>query len=149
MKTVKMNGKFSIPMKNMKIFLSIVLVAFLNQMLFSQTQSDMNKEICEDMLKIEKELENVVKKIREKYQNDSLFLTKLELSQKRWIQYRESQIELKFPAEDKQLEYGSLYPVCYCLEKIKITEQRIKYLKMWVHGVIEGNVCPGSVLKED
>lgn len=136
-------------MKNMKIFLSIVLVVFLNQMLFSQTQSEMNEEICEDMLKVEKELENVVKKIRKKYYNDTLFLTKLEMSQKRWIKYRESQIELKFPAEDKQLEYGSLYPICYCLEKIMITEQRIRYLEMWVNGVIEGNVCPGSVLKEN
>lgn len=133
----------------MKIFLSIVLVVFLNQMLFSQTQSKINEEICEDMLKVEKELENVVIKIRKKYSNDTLFLTKLEISQKRWVKYRESQIELKFPAEDKQLEYGSLYPVCYCLEKIRITEQRIRYLEMWVNGVIEGDVCPGSVLKEN
>ena len=135
-------------MNKMKIFLSLILVAFLNQALFSQSQGALNEEICDDMVTVEKELENVVEKIRKKYYNDTLFLNKLEISQKSWIKYRESQIELKFPAKDKYFEYGSLYPTCYCLEKIKITELRIQDLKMWVNGVIEGNVCPGSVLIE-
>jgi len=121
----------------------------LNQIVFSQTQKELNKEICEDMVKLEKELEIVVEKIRKKYSDDTLFIIKLELSQKQWIKYREAQIELKFPARDKHYEYGSMYPTCYCLEKISITQKRIHELEMWVNGVIEGDVCPGSVLKED
>ena len=145
-----MNVLLSIKLKFVeKIIISLLLVVILNQIVFSQTQKELYKEICEDMIKAEKEMENVVQKIRNKYYNDTLFLAKLETSQKRWLQYREAHIEMKFPVKDKQFEYGSMYPTCYCLEKISITQKRIKDLEMWVNGVIEGDVCPGSTLIED
>ena len=52
---------------------------------------------------------------------------------------------MKFPAENKQLEYGSVYPMCYSLFLKEMTEERTKKLRVWLTGIKEGDICSGSV----
>jgi hypothetical protein len=41
--------------------------------------------------------------------------------------------------------YGSVWPMCYNLEKAEMARQRTKELRTWLTGVGEGEVCAGSI----
>jgi len=60
----------------MKIFIPLLLFGFFNQIVCSQTQNELGKEICDDMVNIEKEVDTVVQKISNKRYNDTSFLAK-------------------------------------------------------------------------
>lgn len=111
----------------------------------AKTQSEMNQ--CEDVdfEKADAELNRVYNLIRKAYKNDKEFLSKLKQSQLAWIKLRDADMEMTFPLEDKQREYGTVFPTCYGIIKTKLTLQRIEYLKQWLIGIEEGDVCSGSI----
>ena len=132
----------------MKILQLMIFIALSAQTLLSQAQPPSSEEICMDAMKAEKELEKAVVKIQLRYNGDPVFLSKFDESQKLWMKYRKALLEMKFPAADKEMEYGSMYQTCNCLEKIRLTRRKIQELEPWVSGKVEGDVCPGSVLIE-
>jgi len=125
----------------------ILLILFLtfNLTCFSQTQSEMNKESSNEYKKVDIELNNVYQKILFEYKSDSTFIDRLKKAQRIWITYRDAELEMKFPADNKQAEYGSVYPMCVSLYLKELTENRIENLKVWLSGIEEGDVCVGSV----
>ena len=96
-----------------RILLTLFLI--INSTCFSQTQHEMNKEASEEYRKADIELNNVYQKILTEYKSDSIFIHRLKKTQKIWVSYRNAELEMKFPAENKQLEYGSVYPMCASL----------------------------------
>jgi len=52
---------------------------------------------------------------------------------------------MMYPASDKQLVYGSVYSMCSSFVEKKLTLQRIAFLKQWLKGTEEGEVCGGSI----
>lgn len=126
-------------------YLIIVLFLSINFTSFSQTQSEMNKEASNAYKKADANLNNVYKQILAKYKTDTVFIDKLRKTQRIWITYRDAELEMKFPAENKQLEYGSVYPMCVSLFLKELTEERIQRLKVWIDGAEEGDICTGSV----
>lgn len=97
--------------------------------------------------KVDKELNTVYSSILTQYKNDTLFLNRLKDAQRIWIKFRDAHIEARFPTTKKgnqNLEYGSIYPQCACIELTELTQERIKQLQEWLHGTIEGDVCGGS-----
>jgi len=109
------------------------------------TQSEMNH--CEGVNfdKADAELNRVYKLIRKVYKDDKEFLSKLKKSQLAWIKSRDADMEMRFPLEDKQSQYGSVFPMCNSIIEITLTLQRIEYLKQWLEGIEEGDVCSGSI----
>jgi uncharacterized protein YecT (DUF1311 family) len=105
----------------------------------------MHKEASEEYKKSDFELNNVYQKILTEYKSDSAFINQLKKTQRIWITYRDSELEMKFPAKNKQAEYGSVYPMCVSLYLKKLTEERIEKLRIWLNGIEEGDLCSGSV----
>ena len=105
----------------------------------------MNKEASKGYKKADTELNNVYEKILTLYKSDSIFIDRLKKSQKTWILHRDAEVEMKFPAKNKQLEYGSAYPMCVSNLLKKMTEERTEKLKVWINGIEEGDMCTGSV----
>ena len=128
-------------MKNLFILLFLTFSLFIN----AQTQSKMNKDVNDEYQKSEIELNSIYKKILTEYKSDSIFIDRLKKTQKIWISYRDAELEIKFPAENKQAEYGSVYPMCVTYFLKELTDERIKKLKTWLTGIEEGDVCSGSV----
>lgn len=126
----------------------ILLILFLtfNLTSFSQTQSEMNKESNNEYKKADIELNNVYQKILSEYKSDSIFINRLKKTQRIWITYRDAELEMKFPAENKQKEYGSVYPMCVSLFLKELTKNRIEHLKVWLNGIEEGDVDRKSVV---
>ncbi len=123
----------------------IILFLTFNLNCFSQSQSEMNKNANIEYIKADVELNDVYQKILTEYKSDSIFITKLKKAQTIWISYRDAELEMKFPAENKQLEYGSVYPMCVSVFLKKLTEERTEKLKDWINGIVEGETCSGSI----
>ncbi len=123
----------------------IILFLTINLTCFSQSQSEMNKNANTEYKKSDIELNMVYKKILTEYKSDSIFIDRLKKTQRIWISYRDSELEMKFPAGNKQFGYGSVYPMCVSYFLKELTEERTEKLKVWLIGIEEGDVCSGSV----
>lgn len=127
----------------------ILLILFLtfNLTCFSQSQAEINKDANNEYLKADIELNDVYQKILKDYKSDSVFIYRFKRTQKFWISYRDAELEMKFPAKEKQLKYGSVYPMCASFFLKELTQERTEKLKVWLLGISEGDVCSGSIKK--
>lgn len=112
---------------------------------FSQTQAEMNENASNEYKKADTELNAVYKKILNEYKSDPAFTNRLKKTQKIWISFRNAELEMKFPAKNKQLEYGSIYPMCISLFLKELTKERTEKLRIWLNGIEEGDLCSGSI----
>ncbi len=126
-----------------RILLSLFLIFTIT--CFSQTQHEMHKEADREYQKVDAELNNVYQKILTEYRSDTIFIDRLKKAQQIWISYRDAELEMKFPIENKQYGYGSAYPMCVSMFMKELTEERIAKLKVWIHGIKEGDICSGSI----
>jgi len=124
---------------------AIVFSLILSGLSFAQTQTEMNIDSYNQYLKVDKELNIVYNQILKKYSSDKNFIKKLKVAQNLWIKFRDAEAEVKFPAEDKKYEYGSVFPVCYNSFMEELTRKRILELKEWINGYDDSDVCNGSV----
>lgn len=127
-------------MKKLPIF--IILIFSFN--CIAQTQAEINNEAYLDFKKSDEKLNQVYKTILSKYKSDSVFLKSLKKSQRLWIQFRDAEMEMKYP-NYKNRSYGSIHPTCISLYLKELTDTRIKTLNEWVCGIEEGYLCAGSV----
>ncbi|MEN2413057.1 lysozyme inhibitor LprI family protein [Flavobacterium mesophilum] len=124
----------------------LIIILFLTSILgFGQTQSEMNNAENQKFIKADKELNQVYSKILKDYKDDPIFISKLKIAQNLWIKFRDAEMDALFPESDKQFNYGSVFPMCWSIHLTKLTNERIKTLKMWSIGIEEGDVCSGSV----
>ncbi|WP_117881029.1 lysozyme inhibitor LprI family protein [Aureibaculum luteum] len=125
-------------MKN--IFIGLFLT--FNLACFSQTQAEMNKQANAEFNASDKILNETYKTILSEYKTDPSFLENLKKSQRIWIQFRDAEMEMKYPSHS---EYGSVHPICRASYMKELTDNRIKTLQKWIVGGEEGDVCNGSV----
>jgi uncharacterized protein YecT (DUF1311 family) len=111
----------------------------------SNTQLGLDKCADKSARAAQARLDSLLKQIRANNAGDEEFLAALEKSQKAWEQYRDAQMELRFPKKNKQAEYGTVFPMCASIDGESLTEERISELHRWLVGAEEGDVCAGSV----
>lgn len=109
------------------------------------SQLDINDCASSDAKAADQELNRVYKEIQKKYNDDAVFLNKLKLAQLAWIKFRDAQINMMFPHSDEANYYGSIFPSCYLGEMTSLTNERVKTLKRWLAGHVEGDGCSGSI----
>lgn len=130
-------------MKEKLIFLFFLIM--FTQFSFAQSQAQMNNDSYISYKKVDDELGVVYQKVIKKYSKNPDFINALRASERLWIQLRDAEIKMRFPAKDPRLEYGSVYPICVNIYLESITKTRISYLKEWLQTSDEGDVCSGSV----
>lgn len=108
------------------------------------SQSEMNMAAAAEARRAEDVMKDMLDQIHREYKDEPLFLGKLDEAQKAWLVFREAHLESLYPAEEKQYEYGSVFPMCYWLEWAALTWERVKQLNEWVEGVPEGTLGAGS-----
>jgi uncharacterized protein YecT (DUF1311 family) len=134
------------------IFLILTLVISIDVIAENQhscleaamTQNAMNQCANVGHKEADAELNQVFKKIKDNYKDDKVFLDKLKKAQLAWIKLRDADFDLQYPHSNDQQYYGSVFPMCADGYKKQLTIQRIEFLKQWLIGVEEGDVCSGS-----
>jgi uncharacterized protein YecT (DUF1311 family) len=129
----------------LKLMISLIVIFLFINSSFSQTQKEKNQEAQSQYEKSDKKLNQVYQKILKEYAQDSSFIVALKKSQRLWIQFRDSELDMMFPDRFKSHSYGSVFHMCWFNELEQITKERIKRLQLWLDGNIEGDVCNGSI----
>ena len=95
----------------------------------ARTQAQMNACASEEAHQVDIELNRIYHELVSKAEADPLALAKIRAAESAWIAYRDAYIDATYPAEDKQAEYGSVYPMQVDLLRAKLTQQQIAALK--------------------
>lgn len=122
------------------LLLALAIVAFPAK---AQTQLEMTQDSCSQYKAADKKLNVIYRQVLERVEADSAATAKIKKAQRAWLAFRDAQLEAVYPAEEKQVEYGSVYPMCSCIETTALVNQRIEQLSAWLTGE-EGDVCRGS-----
>ncbi len=110
------------------------------------TQDGMNECYKSTLKDTERRLNSIYDKVLNKNQDDPVFMQKFKAAQNAWAAYRDAQLAALYPhAEEEPQYYGSVYRMCYYIERQQLTTARIKELRRWIDGVEEGEVCCGSL----
>jgi uncharacterized protein YecT (DUF1311 family) len=128
----------------MKMIFTIFLIFWIVSNSYGQTQLELNEKQFKLYEKADKELNDTYQKILNDYKEDTAFLRNLKKAQKLWIQFRDAEMKMKYPDRDPGY-YGSVQPMCWSLYLTELTQARTKTLKIWGEGIVEGDVCGGSV----
>jgi len=125
-------------------YLSFAFILFLSIHIsaYGQSQTAMNRQAGNQYQKADKELNTVYQKILKEYAKQPVFIAKLKTAQRLWVQSRNAELEARFPEPD---QYGSALPSCRAIYLEDLTRTRIKFLRTWLNGIPEGDVCNGSV----
>jgi uncharacterized protein YecT (DUF1311 family) len=110
----------------------------------AQSQAAMDECASQSLAAADKELNQVYQQVLAKFASDKVFTAKLRTAQKAWIAFRDAELEARYPASNKSLQYGSVYPMCANNELEAMTRQRIEELRAWLKGAQEGDACSGS-----
>lgn len=114
----------------------------------AQSQAEMNQCNGSHLQTVKLQLKHVLAKIKARYQSqDPEFLEKLVLSQQAWQKSLAADLAMKYPQTNKQLAYGSVYPMCASAFEASLITKRITFLQQWLKGSVEGEVCAGSVAR--
>nr|WP_240788895.1 lysozyme inhibitor LprI family protein [Psychroserpens sp. NJDZ02] len=104
----------------------------------------MNKDVYAEFNESDKQLNDIYKTILSEYKTDTIFIDNLKKSQRLWTQFRDAEMEMKYPNYPEKI-YGSIHPTCRAFYLKELTDKRIKTLNIWVSRTEEGDVCSGSV----
>jgi uncharacterized protein YecT (DUF1311 family) len=127
------------------IFTPIFIFCFaISNLLFGQTQLEMNREEQDKDLKANEELNLVYKQILKAYKTDAVFIKNLKTAQRIWVQFRDAELMARFPDREPGY-YGSIHPMCKSMYLKELTEERTAKLRTWLKGEDEGMGCTSSV----
>jgi uncharacterized protein YecT (DUF1311 family) len=91
----------------------------------AQTQSEQDKCANDEAARADSALQAVYRGFLAKIAGDSLAIAKLREAETVWRRYRDAYIEAVYPARDKQLAYGTEYPMDVDLLGAKLTREHL------------------------
>jgi uncharacterized protein YecT (DUF1311 family) len=94
-----------------------------------KTQAELNSCANEEAKRADAELNSTYRTLLSKAAPRPESVAKIKAAERAWIAYRDAYTEATFPAENKQAEYGSMYPMLVNLLRAKLTQQQITALK--------------------
>jgi uncharacterized protein YecT (DUF1311 family) len=119
-----------------------MLVVFASHSTYAQSQLVLNMKASDNYEKADKELNVVYRRILKEYAAQPVFIKKLKVAQRLWVQLRDAEVAARYPEREN---YGSGVAMCESTYMEMLTRERIKFLRVWLTGIAEGDVCSGSV----
>ena len=95
----------------------------------AQTQTDMTDCARDELSRVEAQLKSTYRKLLSAAAGEPRAVAKIKKAEKSWIDYRDKCIEAMFPADNKQAEYGSIFPMEANLYLTSLTQQHISALE--------------------
>ncbi|WP_295446594.1 lysozyme inhibitor LprI family protein [uncultured Thiodictyon sp.] len=126
------------------LLLCAVLLLAPTATLVAQTQFEMNQGSSEEYQSADRKLTTAYQRILRKYAKNPVFLKNLKSAQRRWIQWRDAELAMKFPERETGF-YGSMLPMCQAGYLTELTVTRTKQLEAWLKPSAEGDGCAGSL----
>lgn len=107
----------------------------------ARTQFDLNRCAAREFEQSDAELNRVYRRLLDENKEDKLFVQKLTEAERAWVAFRDAQLDALYPpVENMQMNYGSVFPMCYGRAKAKLTRERTAQLRAMLDRQ-EGDVC--------
>ncbi|WP_334118469.1 lysozyme inhibitor LprI family protein [Limnobacter sp.] len=126
-----------------KLMFKLCLIGLIGMPVLSSASSTTDEDFCALLKSAKAEMDDVFSKIQQKKRNDLVFLEAMNKSQKQWREYVDAELVMQFPSANL-FDYGSVLPMCQCVSRLGLTQERIATLRQWLEPVVEGDVCTGS-----
>ena len=97
-------------------------------------QPELNACAADEAARVDAELNRVYRELLSKNSDDPAAVEKIKKAQRAWVAYRDAYVEAMFPAEDKQAEYGSMYPMEVDQILATLTRRQVDALKELTRG---------------
>jgi uncharacterized protein YecT (DUF1311 family) len=93
--------------------------------------AQMSMNICADAeyKRVDSEMNGVYQRLLSKAEKVPGATVKIKAAERAWILYRDAYMEALYPAEDKQLAYGSIYPMEYAEFRTALTREHTNALR--------------------
>jgi uncharacterized protein YecT (DUF1311 family) len=130
-----------IPFRKLLFNLLPVLLALMQIAAHAQTQGQMNATAADQYKQADKELNTVYQQILKSYAKQPAFIKNLKTAQRLWVQLRDAELAARYPGRN----YGSAQSMCEAAYLETLTRTRTQFLRTWLTGIEEGDVCSGSV----
>jgi uncharacterized protein YecT (DUF1311 family) len=111
----------------------------------ARSQTDLNICAGAEFKRADDQLNAVYQSVLEQHRADSGFVRRLQAAQRAWMAWRDAEMEALYPDRSDWSAYGSVFPMCWNAKLTSLTETRTRQLKQWLDGVLEGEVCAGSL----
>jgi uncharacterized protein YecT (DUF1311 family) len=134
-------------MRQLKI-LGLLILLGQSFIVLGQTQAELTDDSNKRLKKVEAELTSVYNKILTSYSDDKEFIKNLKESQELWTKFRTTELKVMYPDREPGY-YGSVHQMCINDYLAELTNDRIKRLRIWLTGTVEGDVCSGSIKVKD
>jgi len=95
----------------------------------AKAQPELNSCAAEEATRVDAELNAIYRELLAKAVEEPDAVAKIKAAERAWVLYRDAYMEAMYPAEDKQAEYGSIYPMDAALLRAKLTQHQIAALK--------------------
>jgi uncharacterized protein YecT (DUF1311 family) len=107
-------------------------------------QSEMNRCADEDAPAANAELNRVYEELLAKNKGGPNATQRLRDAQRAWLASRDPHLRALYPAEDKQREYGCIYPMGYSRVAAAMTRERTAQLRRVLPGEDPGEMEEGK-----
>jgi uncharacterized protein YecT (DUF1311 family) len=128
----------------MKRWMGMVLCVFLCGSLIAdekyETQAEMNARSCAELDRTNKDMDEAYNQVVAAHGSDAVFARKFKRAQQVWEDFRDAHMDAVYPQNDKELNYGSIYPTCRCVLMTELTVARVAQLKRFLE-MAEGTAC--------
>jgi uncharacterized protein YecT (DUF1311 family) len=98
----------------------------------------MNESASGDLKAAEAEMRKVLGSLRARAAGKAEAIAILDKAQKAWETYRDAQLKAEWPFPKQ--ECGTVYPMCFAIERTKLTRARISELRSMLEAP-EGESC--------
>jgi uncharacterized protein YecT (DUF1311 family) len=108
------------------------------------TQAEMNACAAENAEAADDELNAAYRAVIACGKNDPTFIGNLKAAQRLWIQFRDAELQARFPVpegENERVLYGSMYPMELLGEKEKLARERTRQLHAFIDDPVYGIGC--------
>jgi len=95
----------------------------------AKTQIEINECANQEATRVDAELNHVYSQLLSKAATEPGATEKIKTAERAWVTYRDAYIEAMYPAEDKQIQYGSIYPMEIAVLRAKLTQRQVAALK--------------------
>jgi len=95
----------------------------------AKTQTEMNACASDEAARNDAELNEVYRKLLSQAASEPEAVAKIKTAERAWLAYRDAYMDAMYPAKNKQVEYGSIYPMEAALLRAKLTQQQVVALK--------------------
>ena len=95
----------------------------------AMAQSEMNRCADLDARAADADQNHVYQELLAKLKGDGNATRKLRAAQRAWLAFKDAHLQSLYPAEDKQAEYGSIFPMCYSQVATAMTKERTAQLR--------------------